>query len=244
MAKLNKKELPKVDGRLQSIGIIMDGNGRWAKRRLLPRTAGHVAGAKVIQPVLSALREMGIHHVTLYAFSTENWKRPDEEVNCLMELIYKYLDEVVTDKVKTDKTFSMRFLGDKARLPEKLRNKCIEIEELSGKREFICNIALNYGGRDELVHAFKTLAGGNREITEKSISEALYTAGTPDPDLLIRTGGDLRISNFLLWQCAYSELIFIDTLWPDFGREQIEYCIKEFYKRKRRFGGLNKEDSE
>ena len=244
MAKLNKKELPKIDGRLQSIGIIMDGNGRWAKRRLLPRTAGHVAGAKVIQPVLSALREMGIHHVTLYAFSTENWKRPDEEVNCLMELIYKYLDEVVTDKVKTDKTFSMRFLGDKARLPEKLRNKCIEIEELSGKREFICNIALNYGGRDEIVHAVnEAIKEGCSPITAEDISRHLYTSLSPDPDLIIRTGGDLRVSNFLIWQGAYSELYVTDTLWPDFGVDDIAAAVGEFYKRKRRFGGLDPEDT-
>lgn len=233
-----------AEGRLNSVAIIMDGNGRWAKKRLMPRTFGHKHGAMIIERVLEIFREYNVHYVTLYAFSTENWKRPKEEVDTIMDLFYKYLDEVAIPKIIAEGNFSMRFIGDKSALSEKLRDKCIEVENLAKDREYVCNVAINYGGRDELVHAFKTLTDGNREITEKSISEALYTAGTPDPDLLIRTGGDLRISNFLLWQCAYSELIFIDTLWPDFGREQIEYCIKEFYKRKRRFGGLNKEDSE
>ena len=148
-----KTELPVVDERLQSVGIIMDGNGRWAKKRMLPRSAGHVAGAKIIQKILEDFRAMGVHHITLYAFSTENWKRPKEEVDGLMELIYKYLDEVVIDKIKTDKDFSMRFLGDKSVLSEKLRNKCIEIEGMAQNRPFVCNLALNYGGRDEIVHA-------------------------------------------------------------------------------------------
>ena len=244
MAKLKETELPTADGRLQSIGIIMDGNGRWAKKRLLPRTAGHVAGAKAIQPVLSFLRDIGVHHVTLYAFSTENWKRPKEEVDCIMDLIYKYLNEVVMDKVKRDETFCMRFLGDKSRLPEPLRKKCIEIEELSAGREFVCNLALNYGGRDEIVHAVnEAIKEGCSPITEEDISRHLYTSVSPDPDLIIRTGGDMRVSNFLIWQGAYSELYVTDTLWPDFNRECIIEAIRDFYKRKRRFGGLDPEDS-
>ena len=223
----------------------MDGNGRWAKKRMLLRSAGHVAGAKIIQKVLEDLREMGIHHVTLYAFSTENWKRPKEEVDGLMELIYKYLDEVVIDKIKTDEQFSMCFLGDKSVLSEKLRNKCIEIENMAKDRPFVCNLALNYGGRDEIVHAVnEAIKDGCSPITEEDISRRLYTSHSPDPDLIIRTGGDMRISNFLIWQSAYSELYVTDTLWPDFGRRDIIKAVDAFYKRNRRFGGLDPEDKE
>ncbi len=234
--------LPKVDGRLNSLGIIMDGNGRWAKARFLPRSAGHIAGAKIIQSILEDLRSMGIHYVTLYAFSTENWNRPKEEVDGLMQLIYKYLDEVVIEKVKKDKDFCMRFLGDKSRLSEKLRNKCIEIEKMAEGRPFVCNLALNYGGRDEIVSAVNALIKeGKTEITKEDISSRLYTAGTPDPDLIIRTGGECRVSNFLLWQGAYSELFVTDTLWPDFSRKDIKEAVDDFYKRQRRFGGIVEE---
>ncbi len=234
--------LPKVDSRLNSVGIIMDGNGRWAKKRLLPRSAGHVAGAKIIQQILEDFREMGVHHVTLYAFSTENWKRSKEEVDGLMELIYKYLDEVVVEKVKTDKSFCMRFLGDKSVLSEKLRNKCIEIEEMAPEREFICNLALNYGGRDEIVHAVNAaIAEGCSPVTAEDISRHLYTAASPDPDLIIRTGGECRVSNFLLWQGAYSELHVTNTLWPDFGRADILRAVEDFYSRQRRYGGVIEE---
>lgn len=226
-----------------SIAIIMDGNGRWATRRGLDRTAGHVAGAKVIQPILEHLRSIGVHHVTLYAFSTENWKRPKREVDMLMELIYKYLDTVVVKKIKEDESFSMRFLGDKSRLSEKLRNKCIEIENMAKDRPFVCNLALNYGGRDEIVHAANAaFADGCTELTEEILSKYMYTSHSPDPDLVIRTGGDFRISNFLLWQSAYSEFIILDTLWPDFSDEDIDKCVREFYSRTRRFGGLAPED--
>ncbi len=235
-----KIELPKVDARLNSIGIIMDGNGRWAKRRLLPRSAGHVAGAKIIQPILEDLREMGIHYVTLYAFSTENWNRPKDEVDGLMELIYKYLDEVVVAKVKSDHDFCMRFLGDKSRLSEKLRNKCIEIEQMAEGRKFVCNLALNYGGRDEIVHAVnEAIREGCNPVTAEDISRHLYTSASPDPDLIIRTGGECRVSNFLLWQGAYSELHITDTLWPDFGRADIVRAVEDFYSRDRRFGAIN-----
>ena len=243
-----KKNVSNVDlplngeGRLNSVAIIMDGNGRWAKKRLLPRTVGHKHGAMIIEKVLGILKEYGVHCVTLYAFSTENWKRPKEEVDTIMNLVYKYLDEVVVKRIREDDEFCMKFLGDKSVLPEKLREKCIEIENMATDRPFVCNLAINYGGRDEILHAAKRVAEEGLEFTEENLSRFTYTAGTPDPDLIIRTGGDLRLSNFLLWQSAYSELIFIDTLWPDFGREEIEYCIKEFYQRKRRFGGLNQED--
>ena len=238
-----KVELIKVDDRLNSIGIIMDGNGRWAKKRLLPRSAGHAAGAKILQGLLEDIRAMGIHYVTLYAFSTENWKRPKEEVDFLMELLYKYLDEVVIDKIKKDKDFSMCFLGDKSAFSEKLRNKCIEVENMAKNRSFVCNVAINYGGRDEIVHAVnEALKEGKTEITAEDIQRHLYTADSPDPDLIIRTGGDLRVSNFLLWQGAYSELYVTDTLWPDFDRGELVRAVEAFYKRKRRFGGLDPED--
>lgn len=184
---------------LNSVAIIMDGNGRWAKRRGMPRSYGHIKGAENVERVLKVFRELGVHHLTLYAFSTENWRRPKDEVEGLMSLCYKYLDEVVVKRIREDSEFSMRFLGDKSRLPEKLRNKCVEIEEMAKDRPFVCNIALNYGGRDEIVHAVnECIREGACEITPELLSSHLYTAHSPDPDLLIRTGGDLRISNFLL----------------------------------------------
>lgn len=238
MAK-SKIELPKVDSRLNSVGIIMDGNGRWAKKRFLPRTAGHVAGAKIIIDILTAFREMGVHYVTLYAFSTENWKRSKEEVDCLMNLMYKYLDEVAIKYIKKYGDFSMRFLGDKSALPEKLRNKCIEIENMASGRDYVCNFAINYGGRDEIISAAnRAFSARGGAITAEDLERELYTAGTPDPDLIIRTGGDCRISNFLLWQGAYSELHITDTLWPDFGREDIRRAVEDFYSRQRRYGGV------
>ena len=241
--KRRKREEIRTDERLDSVAIIMDGNGRWAKRRGLPRSAGHIAGAKIVEGVLKIFREMGVHYVTLYAFSTENWKRPKQEVDTLMNLLYKYLDEVVIEKIKKDESFSMRFLGDKSVLPEKLRDKCIEVEEMAHDREFVCCVALNYGGRDEIVHAANAaFADGHTTVTPEILSNYTYTAGIPDPDLVIRTGGDFRISNFLLWQSAYSEFMILDTLWPDFGRREIEDCIRNFYTRNRRFGGLNPED--
>ena len=237
------KETIKVDERLRSVAIIMDGNGRWAKKRLMPRTYGHKQGAAIIEGILKIFKELGINYVTLYAFSTENWKRPKEEVDVIMNLVYKYLDEVVKERIISDKDFSMRFLGDKNALPAKLRDKCIEIENMAKDRPFVCNLALNYGGRDEIVHAANEVVAAGLPITEENISRYLYTAGTPDPDLIIRTGGEMRVSNFLIWQGAYSELVVLDTLWPDFSRDDIEFCIKEFYSRRRRFGGLDKEDT-
>ena len=159
-----------------------------------------------------------------------------------MELIYKYLDEVVIAKIKADPDFSMRFLGDKSVLSDKLRNKCIEVEQMAKDRPFVCSVALNYGGRDEIVHAANAaIADGHTTLDESILSRYTYTAGTPDPDLVIRTGGDFRISNFLLWQSAYSEYVVLDTLWPDFSRKDIYKCVREFYSRDRRFGGLSAE---
>ncbi|MBQ8720169.1 MAG: di-trans,poly-cis-decaprenylcistransferase [Clostridia bacterium] len=244
MAKNNTDINENIDtAGIESVGIIMDGNGRWAKKRLLPRTAGHVAGAANVQKVLEIFRSIGVHHVTLYAFSTENWKRPREEVEAIMELVYKYLDEVVIKKIETDKNFSMRFLGDKSVLSEKLRNKCIEVEEMAKDREFVCNVALNYGGRDEIVHAAnEAIKAGLVPLTEEALSKYMYTSHSPDPDLIIRTGGDFRVSNFLLWQGAYSEYVIFDTLWPDFGKREILEAINQFKKRDRRYGGIGKNE--
>ena len=230
-----------VDERLQSVAVIMDGNGRWATRRMLPRTAGHAAGAARIQPVLEFFRKIGVHHVTLYAFSTENWRRPAEEVNAIMDLIYRYLDEVAIPMIQKDGNFSMRFLGDKSVLSEKLREKCLEVEAMAVDRPFVCNVALNYGGRDEIVAAANAaLAEGKTRLDEQDISSHLYTSHSPDPDLVIRTGGEFRISNFLLWQSAYSEFVILDTLWPDFGEKDILRAVRAFYGRDRRFGGLSR----
>ncbi len=241
--KKKKQETFLTDERLDSVAIIMDGNGRWAKRRLLPRTAGHVAGAKNVVDVLRVFREIGVHHVTLYAFSTENWRRPREEVDALIALISRYIDEVVLPLVEGDGEVSVTFLGDKTPLPPTLRDKCLRVESMAQDRPFRCNVALNYGGRDEIVHAANAaVADGKVPLTPEILSSYLYTAKSPDPDLLIRTGGDIRLSNFLLWQCAYTEFVFIKTLWPDFGREDILKAVREFYSRQRRFGGLGKED--
>lgn len=233
------------DNKINSVAIIMDGNGRWATKRGLPRTEGHRAGAKAAAGVPRLFREYGVHHLTLYAFSTENWKRPKEEVDALMELIYQYIDGVVIPAIKKDKDLSIRFIGDKSALSKELQEKCIEAENLANDRPFVLNIALNYGGRTEIVNAVNSaIADGHRSVSEEMLSKYMYTAGSPDPDMIIRTGGDLRISNFLLWQSAYSEIIVLDTLWPDFGRADVEKCIAEFRSRKRRFGGLNPEDTE
>ena len=239
-----EKNIFKVDDRLRSVAIIMDGNGRWAKKRLMPRTLGHKAGAAIIEKTLLTLKEMGVRYVTLYAFSTENWKRPKEEVDALMELIYRYLDEQVTKTLASDNDLCVKFIGDKSALSERLRNKCIEVEKMAENRPFVCNVALNYGGRDEIVMAAnRAIEDGHTKLTEEILSKYMYTSSSPDPDLIIRTGGDLRVSNFLIWQGAYSELYVTDTLWPDFNRECIIEAIREFYKRKRRFGGLDPEDS-
>lgn len=241
LLKNEKINTPKAP---ESVAIIMDGNGRWAKRRGLPRSAGHVEGAKNVINVLRELRDIGVHHVTLYAFSTENWKRPDDEVHALMDIFAQYAGKII-ERTKTDEEqFTVKFLGDKSRLPDSVREKCIEAEHLSAGHPFVCNIALNYGGRDEIVHAANAaIADGHTALTEEILSRYMYTAHSPDPDLVIRTGGDFRISNFLLWQSAYSEFVITDTLWPDFDGAELRKCMSEFYKRHRRFGGLDPEDS-
>jgi len=234
-----------TDDALDSVAIICDGNGRWAKKRGLRRSDGHIAGAKAIQPALESFRKIGVHYVTLYCFSTENWKRPKEEVDGIMKLIYKYLIEVVVEKIKTDKDFCIRFIGDLTPVPEPLRSKCREVEAMAKDRPFVCSVALNYGGKDEIIHAANAaMRDGVTELTEEILEKYLYTAGIPDPDMIIRTGGNFRVSNFLIWQGAYSEYVVLDTLWPDFCDADIAHSVREFYKRSRRFGGLDKEDKE
>ena len=233
------------DKNIESVAIIMDGNGRWAKKRGLLRTEGHKAGAKAAVEAIKLFREYGVHHITLYAFSTENWKRPKEEVDALMELIYSYIDRIVIPTIKEKDDLCIKFIGDKSALSPELRDKCIEAEELAKDRPFVCNVALNYGGRDEIIHAAnRAISDGHSTLSEELLSKYLYTSASPDPDMIIRTGGDMRISNFLLWQCAYSEFVVIDTLWPDFGRSDVERCMAEFLSRRRRFGGLDPEDTE
>ena len=230
--------------KVDSVAIIMDGNGRWAQRRGLPRVEGHKAGAKTISSVINIFREYGVHHLTLYAFSTENWKRPRAEVDAIMSLVYMYIDKVVIPEIKRTGDLCVKFIGDKSVLSDDLREKCLEAEGLASDRPFVVNVALNYGGRDEIVYAAnRAIADGHLSLSEEIMSKYMYTSNSPDPDMIIRTGGDFRISNFLLWQCAYSEFIIVDTMWPDFGRADIDRCMAEFYSRHRRFGGLDPMDS-
>jgi undecaprenyl diphosphate synthase len=225
----------KVDERLKHIAFIMDGNGRWANARNMPREKGHKYGAEAFKRITEYCHKIGIKYITVYAFSTENWKRPKKEVDSIMKLLEDYLDQTMPEEA------SIRFIGDKSPLSDKLKNKMLKIENESKDRPCRLNVAINYGARSELAHAFNLLAAqGKSEINENDINSALYTHDCPDPDLIVRTGGDLRISNFLLWQAAYSELYFTDTLWPDMTDKEIDLAVADFYSRKRRYGGLNK----
>ncbi len=215
----------------------MDGNGRWAKKRGMPREYGHRFGAETFRKIMEYCGDIGIEAATFYVFSTENWKRPQKEVDSIMKLLNKYLDECEEKVLKNDARFV--FLGDKAVFPEDMRSKMIDIEEKSRKNKKIVNLALNYGGRDEIAMAVnKLIAEGKTRVSEADISAAVYTADSPELDLIIRTGGDMRISNFLLWQSAYAELYFTDTLWPDFSTADVDAAINNFMSRKRRFGGV------
>jgi len=226
----------KVDERLQHIAFIMDGNGRWATARNMPREQGHKRGAQVFREITEYCHKIGIRYLTVYAFSTENWKRPKKEVNAIMNLLDEYLDRQRPDNA------SIRFIGDVSILDPKIVEKIDKMTKETAGNEYVLNVAINYGSRAELVTAFnKLLASGKSEVTEQDINKALYTGDCPDPDLIVRTGGDLRISNFLLWQAAYSELYFTDTLWPDMTSDDVDRAVDAFYSRKRRFGGLDKE---
>ena len=226
-----------ADERLKHIAIIMDGNGRWATKRGLPRELGHKQGAVTFRKILKHCEKIGLKCLTVYAFSTENWKRPQKEVDSIMSLLEQYVAECERDIKKYNVHY--RFIGDLSRFDEGLRERIRVIEEKTSTHEFVLNIAFNYGGRSEITRAFNRLAeAGKTEITEEDIAGELYTVYGGDPDLIIRTGGDLRISNFLLWQAAYAELYFTDTLWPDFDEDALDGAIEDFYARKRRYGGI------
>ncbi|MBQ8411132.1 MAG: di-trans,poly-cis-decaprenylcistransferase [Ruminiclostridium sp.] len=221
------------------IGIIMDGNGRWAKKRGLPRTAGHIQGAKTFRKCVGYCRDFGVECVTFYAFSTENWKRPKSEVDAIMNLFSQYLDDAMK---MTEEDAKFIFLGDPEPLSDVLKQKIKKVTDASAENKGIkCCIAINYGGRDEIVNAVKKICEKNvsvQGINEQLLSDNLYTAGLPDVDLIIRPSGEQRISNFLIWQSAYAEFVFMDVLWPDFEKKDLEYAITEYSKRNRRFGGI------
>ena len=225
------------------VAIIMDGNGRWAKKRGLPRTAGHAQGARVVEQILEDADHMGIRYLTVYAFSTENWSRPDSEVKALMNLLRTYMKTSLAKCARNN--VRIRVIGDKSRLDSDLQASIANLEKETASNTGIgFQIAINYGSRDEIVRAVRKAAMKVKEtelnpedITEDMISDELDTCGIPDPDLLIRTGGEERISNFLLWQTAYSELYFCDAAWPDFNKAELEKAIDAFNNRERRYGG-------
>ena len=222
---------------IQHIAFIMDGNGRWAKKRLMPRESGHKFGADTFRKIMRYCGEIGMKAATFYVFSTENWKRPQKEVDSLMSLLEDYLDECVVELKKNDARFI--FLGDRSPFSASMQEKMAAIERDSMHNPYIVNIALNYGGRDELVHAANALIEkGKARVTAEDISSELYTKESPDLDMIVRTGGDYRISNFLLWQAAYAELYFTDTLWPDFKTSDVYKIVENFKNRNRRFGGV------
>ena len=219
------------------IAIIMDGNGRWAKKRGLPRTAGHKVGAETFRSIATYCQELGIQYLTIYAFSTENWKRPKDEVDTLMNLLEQYLQEAI-DTMERDH-IRLKVLGDAAALSPKLPRMIARTNDISAHYDgFQTNICLNYGGRAEILRAAQLCAAAGEDWTEENFSKYLWSAGIPDPELIIRPSGELRLSNFLLWQCAYSEFYFCDTLWPDFTRADLDKAIIDYQKRDRRFGGV------
>lgn len=228
----------------QHIAIIMDGNGRWAKKRGLPRTAGHKAGGETFRKIANYCRSIGVRYLTVYAFSTENWKRSQEEVSGIMFLLERYLKEALRDMEKN--CVSFHFFGDLSRLSPRLRKLCEDTQKRSDRyHEVQVNFCLNYGGRDEIIRAAKAfaadVAAGKRSadsLTETDFANYLDSAGVPDPELVIRPSGEMRISNFLPWQTAYSEFVFMNVLWPDFGPEDLDLAIEEYYRRNRRFGGV------
>ena len=239
MARTTDKKLPPP----RHIAIIMDGNGRWAKKRGLPRTAGHAAGSETLRRVAAHCHELGVQYLTVYAFSTENWKRSEEEIAGIMGLLKKYLQEAWRDMEKNQLRFQV--FGDLTPLDPELRRMILEAQERSKAYTSQLNICLNYGGRDEILRAAKAfardVAQGKRDPEE--LNEALFegyldSAGVPDPELIIRPSGEERLSNFLLWQCAYSEFVFMDVLWPDFSGEDLDRAIEEYHRRNRRFGGV------
>lgn len=226
-----------IDDRLKHIAFIMDGNGRWAQKQGKPREYGHRFGVEALERVSRYCRDLGLCAMTVYAFSTENWKRPQVEVNAIMKLLEQYIAKMQR-RVDEDRV-RYCFIGDMSVLSPTMQRRIRELEEASSRYPQILNIALNYGGREEIVHCCNALlAQGKTQITEEDISRQLYTAHCPSPDLIVRTGGELRLSNFLMWQSAYAELYFTDVLWPDFAEADVDAAITAFYTRGRRFGGV------
>ena len=231
----------------QHVAIILDGNGRWAKSKGMPRNYGHAQGSKNVERICEEAWRLGIKYLTVYAFSTENWNRPQDEVDALMNLLRRYMKTCLTTASKND--MKVRVIGDITRLDEDIRSRILELEEATknnGGLNF--QIAINYGSRDEMIRAMKKMCqdmeNGTRQVSELNedlFASYLDTAGIPDPDLLIRTSGEQRLSNYLLWQLAYSEFYFTDVPWPDFGKEELEKAVEAYNKRDRRFGGLAEE---
>ncbi len=241
--KKDKEELTLPEVLPAHVGFIMDGNGRWAKKRGLPRSFGHREGAKNFKKIVRYCKDIGLKNISFYAFSTENWQRPKDEVNTIMELFRDYIVDV---RNFLSENTRMVFLGDKSAFDQDLQEKMIKLEEDTAKYdEMTLMMAVNYGGRDELAHAARALAqkavnGELRpeDITEDSIAGELYTKGIPDVDLVIRPSGEMRLSNYLIWQCAYAEYYFTDILWPDFTPAELDKALIEFSRRQRRFGGV------
>ena len=232
----NKKSIL-IDDRLRHIAFIMDGNGRWAQKKGMPRKYGHSVGAETFRRIAEHCRKLGIHYMTVYAFSTENWKRPTDEVQAIMGILEDYVHKFADMTEKEN--IHIRFVGNLSVFSKDLREEMERLDRETKSKPFHLNIAVNYGGREEILHACKELIRQGREdITEADIAACLYTAGCPDPDLIVRTGGDTRTSNFLLWQSAYAEYHFTNVLWPDFSEEDVDAAVAAFYSRHRRFGGV------
>ncbi len=231
----------------QHVAIIMDGNGRWAKKRFLPRNAGHTQGSRRVEEICREAWQIGIKYLTLYAFSTENWSRPEEEVRALLKILRNYLKESI--KKATENNMRVRVIGDRSRLDADIRESIERLEEVSAANTGLnFQIALNYGSRDEMMRAVKRLMSDydkgaitQEQLTEKVFSGYLDTCDIPDPDLLIRTSGEERLSNFLLWQCAYTEFYFPEVLWPDFDKNELKKAVEEYTRRDRRYGGIKGE---
>lgn len=235
---------------IRHVGIIMDGNGRWAKKRLFPRKMGHQAGGKTFRQISDHGRDIGLESLTVYAFSTENWSRPQDEVDAIMNLMREYIHEVMNDQERyLSKEVRILFIGDRSRLATDIQKDMAEIEKSTeNMSKMTLNIAVNYGGRLDILQAmeqiFSKIQSGvlqKEDLSEQTISNHLYTAGQPDPDIILRTGGDYRLSNFMLWQAAYAEYMSTPTLWPDFKPKEMDQMLLEFGKRERRFGGIGKE---
>ena len=222
---------------IRHIAFIMDGNGRWAKKRLMPREKGHAAGAKKFKEIIRYLSQTDIECITVYAFSTENWKRPKNEVDAIMRLLREYIDEAEKEFHKNE--VCVRFIGNRTVFDKETKDKMFRIEQLTSSYKKTVCIAVNYGGRAEITDAVNALiAAGKTEITEEDITKAIYSGIVPPPDMIVRTGGEYRLSNFLLWQSAYAELFFTNTLWPDLSTDEINEMIREFQLRNRRYGGI------